>query len=53
MAILSKKDPLGRDSDWWKVRTKNGNIGYIPYNYIEIIKRRKKIEHVDDETRTH
>lgn len=22
MAILSKKDPLGRDSDWWKVRTK-------------------------------
>lgn len=52
MAILSKKDPLGRDSDWWKVRTKNGNIGYIPYNYIEIIKRRKKIEHVNDETPT-
>ncbi|CAI4035108.1 hypothetical protein SMKI_12G2480 [Saccharomyces mikatae IFO 1815] len=53
MAILSKKDPVGRDSDWWKVRTKNGNIGYIPYNYIEIIKRRKKIEHVNDETPTH
>ncbi|CAI4046693.1 hypothetical protein N7582_003874 [Saccharomyces uvarum] len=53
MAILSKKDPLGKDSDWWKVRTKNGSIGYIPYNYIEIIKRRKKIEHVNDELSTH
>ncbi|CAI4046363.1 hypothetical protein SKDZ_12G2270 [Saccharomyces kudriavzevii ZP591] len=53
MAILSKKDPIGKNSDWWKVRTKNGKIGYIPYNYIEIIKRRKKIEHINEKVSAH
>ncbi|CCD25256.1 peroxin PEX13 NDAI_0E04390 [Naumovozyma dairenensis CBS 421] len=50
MAIISKQDPLGRDSEWWKVRTKNGDMGYVPYNYLEIIKRvakdRRPIEDV-------
>ena len=42
MAILSKKDAFGNESQWWKVRTKGGSIGYVPSNYIEIIKRSKK-----------
>ncbi|CDO94991.1 unnamed protein product [Kluyveromyces dobzhanskii CBS 2104] len=41
MAIISKKDPMGNNSEWWKVRTKQGNIGYVPYNYLELIKKRK------------
>lgn len=49
MAIMSKQDSLGRDSEWWKVRTKSGDIGYVPFNYIEIIRRQKKIERVQDE----
>lgn len=52
MAIITKKDPIGRDSEWWKVRTKSGNVGYVPYNYVEVIKRQKKIERIperDDE----
>lgn len=44
MAILSKQDFLGNESHWWKVRTKKGDVGYVPSNYIEIIKRQKKAE---------
>lgn len=40
MAIISKKDPNGKESLWWRVRTKKGDVGYVPSNYIEIIKRR-------------
>ncbi|KAL6937823.1 hypothetical protein ACO0RG_004347 [Hanseniaspora osmophila] len=39
MAILSKKDALGNDSEWWKVRTRKGVVGYVPSNYIEVIKK--------------
>lgn len=49
MAIISKQDPMGNESQWWKVRTKKGDIGYVPYNYIEVIKRQKKIETVINE----
>lgn len=44
VAIISKADPLGRSSDWWKVRNRAGQNGYAPYNYLEIIKRVKKQE---------
>ncbi|CCC70349.1 hypothetical protein NCAS_0E02790 [Naumovozyma castellii] len=49
MAIISQRDPVGRESNWWKVRTKDGSMGYVPYNYIEVIKRTtKRIEDVDE-----
>lgn len=41
MAIISKRDTIGKESSWWRVRTKHGEVGYVPSNYIEIIKRRK------------
>lgn len=41
MAIISRRDTLGKESSWWRVRTKQGDVGYVPSNYIEIIKRRK------------
>lgn len=49
MAIITKQDPTGRESEWWKVRTKAGNTGYIPYNYVEIITRQKKIQDLPNE----
>lgn len=49
MAIMSKQDQMGRDSEWWKVRTKNGDIGYVPFNYLETIRRQKRIERIQDE----
>ncbi|CAB4253813.1 similar to Saccharomyces cerevisiae YLR191W PEX13 Integral peroxisomal membrane protein required for translocation of peroxisomal matrix proteins [Maudiozyma barnettii] len=48
MAIISKTDPFGKPSQWWNVRTKGGSMGYIPFNYVEIIKRQKKIEHINE-----
>lgn len=41
IAILSKVDPMGKPSQWWRVRSRNGKTGYIPSNYIEIIKRKQ------------
>lgn len=41
VAILSKVDPAGKASQWWRVRSRNGKTGYIPSNYIEIIKRKQ------------
>lgn len=49
MAIISKVDTFGRESNWWKARTKTGEVGYVPYNYIEIIKRRKQIENLQED----
>lgn len=41
VAILSKQDPTGAESQWWKVRSRLGKVGYVPLNYLEIIQRRK------------
>ncbi|GCF00474.1 peroxisomal membrane protein PAS20 [Zygosaccharomyces mellis] len=49
MAIITKQHPSGKDSEWWKVRTKSGYMGYIPFNYVEIIKRHKRTEGVREE----
>ncbi|AMD19600.1 HCL551Cp [Eremothecium sinecaudum] len=42
MAIISKLDTAGNDSQWWKVRTKKGDLGYVPSNYLELIMRTKE-----------
>ncbi|KAH3902630.1 peroxin PEX13 SCDLUD_000211 [Saccharomycodes ludwigii] len=40
MAILSKKDAMGNDSSWWRVRTRGGKVGYVPNNYIQLLERK-------------
>ncbi|SCU85643.1 LADA_0D08746g1_1 [Lachancea dasiensis] len=40
MAIIGKTDPVGRASEWWKVRTRKGDVGYVPFNYLELIRRK-------------
>lgn len=41
VAILSKSDPLGNPSEWWKCRSRDGRMGYLPGVYLEIIQRRQ------------
>lgn len=47
VAILSKLDPLGNESKWWKVRLRLGKVGYVPLNYLSIIERRAPPKRVE------
>ncbi|CAK7891344.1 peroxisomal membrane protein Pex13p [[Candida] anglica] len=40
VAILSKLDPMGNESKWWKVRSRSGKMGYVPSNYLSVVERR-------------
>ncbi|TDZ20402.1 Peroxisomal membrane protein PAS20 [Colletotrichum orbiculare MAFF 240422] len=39
VAVLSKSDPLGNPSEWWKCRARDGRMGYLPSTYLEVIRR--------------
>lgn len=39
VAVLSKLDPQGQPSEWWKCRTRDGRMGYLPSPYMEVVKR--------------
>lgn len=41
VAILSKLDPMGNESKWWKVRSRSGKVGYVPSTYLTVIERKK------------
>ena len=40
VAVLSKSDPLGHASEWWRCRARDGRVGYLPAPYLETIQRR-------------
>ena len=40
VAVLSKTDPMGNPSEWWRCRARNGEVGYLPSPYLETIQRR-------------
>ena len=40
VAVLSKFDPLGQASEWWRCRTRDGREGYLPGVYLEPIQRK-------------
>jgi peroxin-13 len=40
VAVLSRADPLGNPSQWWRCRTRDGRQGYLPAPYLEVIERR-------------
>lgn len=46
VAILSKLDPLGNESKWWKVRSRSGKVGYVPLNFLSIVKRKASLKQV-------
>lgn len=40
VAVLSKTDPMGQPSEWWRCRARDGGVGYLPSPYLETIQRR-------------
>ena len=41
VAVLTKLDPLGQPSEWWRCRARDGRVGYLPGVYLEEIKRKQ------------
>ncbi|OTA99403.1 hypothetical protein M426DRAFT_87295 [Hypoxylon sp. CI-4A] len=39
IAVLSKSDPLGNPSDWWRCRARDGRLGYLPATFLEVARR--------------
>ncbi|CAJ2500337.1 Uu.00g031900.m01.CDS01 [Anthostomella pinea] len=39
IAVLSKSDPLGNHSEWWRCRARDGRLGYLPATFLELAKR--------------
>lgn len=40
VALLSKTDPMGNPSEWWRCRARDGQVGYLPSPYLETIQRK-------------
>ena len=34
VAVLSKSDPMGQPSQWWRCRARDGRMGYLPAVYL-------------------
>jgi peroxin-13 len=39
VAVLSKTDPLGNPCDWWRCRSRDGRMGYLPASYLEVARK--------------
>ncbi|GAP84339.2 putative peroxisomal membrane protein [Rosellinia necatrix] len=39
IAVISKSDPLGNPSEWWRCRARDGRLGYLPATFLEVAKR--------------
>jgi len=39
VAVLSKTDPLGNASEWWRCRARDGRIGYLPATFLEVLRK--------------
>ncbi|KAI1267620.1 hypothetical protein F5Y18DRAFT_378280 [Xylariaceae sp. FL1019] len=39
IAVLSKSDPLGNPSEWWRCRARDGRLGYLPSTFLEIARK--------------
>lgn len=48
VAILSKLDPMGQESKWWKVRSRSGAMGYVPSNYLSVIERKPQQQQIQN-----
>lgn len=42
VAVLSKLDPIGNPSDWWRCRARDSRVGYLPGLYLEGIPRKQQ-----------
>lgn len=39
VAVLSRSDPLGNASEWWRCRARDGRVGYLPGVYLSEVKK--------------
>jgi peroxin-13 len=39
IAVLSKTDPNGIPSEWWRCRARDGRMGWLPSTFLEVAKR--------------
>jgi peroxin-13 len=39
VAVLSKSDPMGNPSEWWRCRARDGRMGYLPAVYLEAARK--------------
>jgi len=39
VAVLSKTDPMGTPSEWWRCRARDGRVGYLPGVYLAEARR--------------
>jgi peroxin-13 len=39
VAVLSKSDPMGGPSEWWRCRARDGRVGYLPAVYLAEARR--------------
>ena len=44
VAVLSKADFNGQASEWWRCRSRDGRMGYLPSPYLEPIQRRPQAQ---------
>jgi len=44
VAVLSKSDPMGQPSEWWRCRARDGGVGYLPSPYLETIQRKPQAQ---------
>jgi peroxin-13 len=41
VAVLSKSDPMGNPSQWWRCRARDARVGYLPCPYLESIVKKE------------
>lgn len=41
VAVLSKSDPMGNPSQWWRCRARDTRVGYLPSPYLESIVKKE------------
>ncbi len=39
VCVLSKTDPIGNPSEWWRCRSRDGAMGYLPSTFLEMARR--------------
>lgn len=42
VAVLGRTDPNGNPSEWWRCRSRDGRVGYLPANFLEVMQRQTK-----------
>ena len=50
VAVLSKADPMGNESEWWQCRARDHSVGYLPVVYLEPILK-KPVEQIEAHSR--